>query len=45
MRPDSVSISGFHFLICYVISVRDTEKFAEASHLQCVYPFFQCLLL
>ena len=28
MRSDGVSISGFHFLIGYVISVRDTEEFA-----------------
>ena len=32
--------SGFHFLIGYVISVRDTEEFAETSHLQCLYPSF-----
>ena len=38
--PDGVSNSGFHFLIDYVISVRDTEEFAETSHLQCLYPSF-----
>ena len=26
MLPDGISYSGFHFLIGYVISVRDTEK-------------------
>ena len=31
--PMAFSSSGFHFLIGYVISVRDTEKFAETSHL------------
>ena len=31
--PDGVSSSGFHFLIGYVISVRDTKEFAEISHL------------
>ena len=40
IRPDGVSNSGFHFLIGYVISVWDTEKFAETSHLQCLYPPF-----
>ena len=40
MRPDGVSNSGFHFLIDYVISVRDTEEFAETSHPQCLYPSF-----
>ena len=40
MRPDGVSNSGFHFLIGYIISVRDTEKFAETSDLQCLYPSF-----
>ena len=40
MRPGGVSDSGFHFLIGYAISVRDTEKFAETSHLQCLYPSF-----
>ena len=40
LRPDGVSNSGFHFLIGYVISVRDTEEFAETSHLQCLYPSF-----
>ena len=29
---------AFHFLIGYVISVRDTEEFAETSHLQRLYP-------
>ena len=29
IRPDGVSNSRFHFLIGYVISVRDTEEFAE----------------
>ena len=38
MRPNGVSNSGFHFLIGYVISVRDTEEFAETSHLQCLHP-------
>ena len=33
-----VSNSGFPFLIGYVISVRDTEEFAETSHLQCLCP-------
>ena len=32
--------SGFHFLIGYVISVRNTQEFAETSHLQCLYPSF-----
>ena len=36
------SNSGFHFLIDYVISVQDTEEFAETSHLQCLYPFNVC---
>ena len=40
IRPDGVSNSGFHFLIGYVISVRDTEEFAETSNLQCLYPSF-----
>ena len=40
MRPDGVSKSGFHFLIRYVISVRDTEEFAERSNLHCLYPSF-----
>ena len=40
IRPDGVSNSGFHFLIGYVISVRDNEEFAETSHLQCLYPSF-----
>ena len=40
MRPDSVSNSGFHFLIGHVICVRDTEEFAETPHLQCLYPAF-----
>ena len=40
MRPDGVSNSDFHFLIGYVISIRDTEEFAETSHLQCLYPSF-----
>ena len=35
---DGVSNSGCHFLIGYVISVRDNEEFAETSHLQCLYP-------
>ena len=34
MWPDGISNSGFHFLIGYVISVRDTEEFVETSHLQ-----------
>ena len=38
MWPDGVSSSGFHFLIGYVISVRDTEEFAETSHLHCLQP-------
>ena len=38
--PDGISNSRFHFLIGYVISVRDTEEFAETSHLQCLYPSF-----
>ena len=29
MRPDGASNSGFHFLIGYVISVRDTSELAE----------------
>ena len=37
---DGVSNSGFPFLIGYVISVRDTEEFAETSHLQSLYPSF-----
>ena len=40
IRPDGVSNSRFHFLIGYVISVRDTEEFAETSHLQCLHPSF-----
>ena len=40
MRPDGVSNSGIHFLIGYVISVRETEQFAETSHLECLYPSF-----
>ena len=40
MWPDGVSNSGFHFLIDYVISVRDTEKLAEISHLQYLYPSY-----
>ena len=36
IRPDGVSNSGFHFLIDYVISVRDTEEFAETSDLHCL---------
>ena len=40
IRPDGFSSSGFHFLIGYGISVRDTEEFAETSHLQCLYPSF-----
>ena len=43
MRPDRVSSSGCHFLIGYVISVRDTEEVSETSYLQCL--FFQRLLL
>ena len=42
MRPDGVSNSGFHFLVGSVISVQDTEEFAETSHLQCLYPFNVC---
>ena len=30
----------FHFLIDYVISVRDAQEFAETAHLQCLYPSF-----
>ena len=40
MWPDGVSNSGFHFLIGYVICVRDTKKLAETSHFQCLYPSF-----
>ena len=40
MWPDGVSNSGFHFLAGYMISVRDTEEFAETSDLQCLYPSF-----
>ena len=39
IRPDGAFSSGFHFLIGYVISVRDSEEFVETSHLQCLYPF------
>ena len=37
-QSDGVFNSGFHFLVDYVISVQDTEEFAVASHLQCLYP-------
>ena len=40
MRPDGVSNSGFHFLVGYIISVRDAQEFAETSHLQCLYASF-----
>ena len=32
IQSDGVSSSGFHFLIGYVISIRDTKEFAETSH-------------
>ena len=35
MWPDGVFNSGFHFLVCYVISVRDTEEFAECLFVSC----------
>ena len=41
-KADGVSNSGFHFLVGYVISVRDTQKFEETSHLQCLYLFSVC---
>ena len=31
IQPNGVSSSGFHFFIGYVISVQDTEKFAERT--------------
>ena len=40
VRPNGVLNSGFHFFIGYLISVRDTKEFAETSHLQCLYPYF-----
>ena len=40
MRPDDISNFGFHFLVDYVISVRDTKEFAETAHLQGLYPSF-----
>ena len=39
-RSSYASSSGFHFLIGYVISVRDTEEFSKTSHLQCLYHSF-----
>ena len=40
--PYGVSTCGFHFLISFMISVRDTEEFVETSHLYiyiyiCIY--------
>ena len=43
--PDDVFNSGFHFFVGYVISVRDTKEFAEASHLSCLYPSFNVCCL
>ena len=40
IRPDGVSYSDIHFLIGHVIAVRDTQEFAETSHLQCLYSTF-----
>ena len=45
MWPDGVSNSGFRFLIGYVISVRDTKEFVETSHLQCLYPSFNVVIM
>ena len=38
IRPDGVFYSGFHFLVGYVISVRDNKEFVEVPHLQWMYP-------
>ena len=40
MPLDGVSSSGVHFLIGYVISVRNTSEFAGTSHLQGLHPSF-----
>lgn len=37
-RPGGVSNSGLHYLVGYVISIKDTKEFAETSHPQCLYP-------
>ena len=35
-----IGSSRFHFIVGYVVSVRDTKEFEEASHLHCLYPSF-----
>ena len=42
LKSGSLHMAGwrFHFLVGYVISIRDTEKFAEIFHLQCLCPSF-----